>query len=106
MVKKMRRSRGFRNKTRRTLKAKNRTRVTITKRLKELDLGTQVVIALEPSFQDGMPHPRYQGTIGKITEKRGRAYLVSIKDKNKPKILIATPEHVKPFNNTQIGGKQ
>ncbi len=93
----MRRSRGFRNKTRRTLKAKNRTRVTITKRLKELDMGTQVVINLEPSFQDGMPHPRYQGVIGKIIEKRGRAYLVAIKDKNKPKTLISAPEHIKQF---------
>ncbi len=97
MVKIMRRSRGFRNKTRRTLKAKNRMRLTITQRLKELELGTQVVVHLNPSFQDGMPHPRYQGTIGKITEKRGRAYLVSIKDKNKPKVLIAAPEHIKQF---------
>ncbi len=94
----MRRSRGFRNKTRRTLKEKSRKKVTITKRLKEVEVGAQVVVDIEPSFQNGMPHPRYQGVIGKVIEKRGRAYLISIKDKNKPKILISATEHIKPFN--------
>lgn len=95
----MRRSRGFRNKTRRTLKEKSREKVTITKRLKDIELGTQVVVDIQPSFQDGMPHPRYQGIIGKVIEKRGRSYVLSIKDKNKPKTLIAATEHIKPFRS-------
>lgn len=94
----MRRSRGFRNKTRRTLKKRDRTKVTITKRLKEVELGTTVVVKLEPSFQNGMPHPRFQGVVGKVIERRGRSYLLSIKDQSKPKILIAAPEHIKSLS--------
>ncbi|MFH1127175.1 MAG: 50S ribosomal protein L21e [archaeon] len=94
----MRRSRGFRNKTRQTLKQKTRAKLTITQRLKEIEIGSKVVVYLQPSFQNGMPHPRYHGTIGSVIEKRGRAYILAVKDQNKPKTLIASPEHIKPLN--------
>jgi len=91
----VRRSRGFRNKTRKTLKKRDNHRITITERLKQIALGTRVVVKLEPSVQDGMPHPRYHGILGKVVEKRGKAYVLAIKDKNKPKTLISAPEHLK-----------
>jgi len=90
----MRRSRGFRNKTRRVLK-KDKKRVTITEKLKTFSIGDSVIVKLEPSTQGGMPHPRYHGVYGKVSEKRGRSYAIDIKDKNKPKKLIASPEHLK-----------
>ena len=91
----MRRSRGFRNKTRRTLRKTDNHRITITERLKNIALGSRVIVKLESSVHDGMPHPRYHGIFGKIIEKRGNAYVLSINDKNKPKTLIAAPEHLK-----------
>ncbi len=90
----MRRSRGFRNKTRNILK-KTGKRLTITEKLKTFEVGDSVIIKLEPSKQDGMPHPRYHGTYGKVSEKRGRGYVVDIKDKKMPKKLISAPEHMK-----------
>lgn len=91
----MRRSKGFRNKTRATLRTSARQKITITRKLAEIPVGSPVVVALEPSVQGGMPHPRYQGVRGTVTEKRGRAYVLSIYDGNKPKTLIANPEHLK-----------
>ena len=90
----MRRSRGFRNKTRRILK-KVQKRITITEKFKTFKIGDGVIVMLEPSKQKGMPHPRYHGTFGKISEVRGKGYVVDIKDKNKPKQLISAPEHLR-----------
>ncbi len=95
----MRRSRGFRNKTRRTLSTSARQRITITRRLAEIPTGSAVVVKIEPSVQNGMPHPRYQGVRAEVLEKRGAAYVLAIKDKNKPKTLIAYPEHLKVMQN-------
>ncbi|MCK4555339.1 MAG: 50S ribosomal protein L21e [Candidatus Aenigmarchaeota archaeon] len=95
----MRRSRGFRNKTRRTLSTSARKRITITRRLAEIPTGSAVVVKIEPSVQNGMPHPRYQGVRAEVLEKRGAAYVLAIKDKNKPKTLIAYPEHLKVMQN-------
>ena len=77
------------------MKKRDNKRVTITRTLKKLKIGSNVVVKLEPSVQKGMPHPRYHGVMGKIIEKRGKSYLLSIKDHNKEKTLISMPEHIK-----------
>ncbi|TDA26755.1 MAG: 50S ribosomal protein L21e, partial [Archaeoglobi archaeon] len=43
------------------------------------------------------PHPRYQGRSGIVVGKRGRAYLVQIKDGSIVKTLISRPEHLRAF---------
>ena len=88
------RSRGFRSKTRRVLKRKTTRRLTITDKLKELKIGSKAVVDLEPSVQRGMPHPRYQGAIGTVVAKKGRAFIIEIRDGDKTKQLIAFPEHL------------
>jgi len=92
MVKK---SRGFRARTRRKLMQKSAVRPTITKFIHEFRKGSEVVILPEPSSHRGMPHPRFKGRIGKIVEKRGKAYIVEFTDGNKVKKLIVRPEHIK-----------
>jgi large subunit ribosomal protein L21e len=94
MVKK---SRGFRAKTRFKIRQKIAYRPTITKFLQEFKTGQRVVIAQEPSSQKGMPHPRFKGRMGKVIEKRGKAYIVEILDGNKVKKLCSRPEHLKPL---------
>lgn len=91
----MRRSKGFRSKTRRKLKRNTRHRITITERLKELKVGQRVALVLNPTAHKGMPHPRYFGKSGNVLCKRGKAYLVEIRDGRKQKVLIAKPEHIK-----------
>ena len=90
----MKRSRGFRNKTRHILK-KAKKRITITEKLKTFKIGDGVLIMLDASKQSGMPHPRYHGTYGKISEIRGKGYMVDIKDKNMPKQLLSAVEHLR-----------
>ncbi len=90
MVKK---SKGFRSGTRKKLEQK--VRPAITRFLQDFDIGQNVVIILEPSSHKGMPFPRFKGKMGKIVEKRGRSYVVKIKDGNKIKQIISRPEHLK-----------
>jgi large subunit ribosomal protein L21e len=47
------------------------------------------------SSLSGIPFKRFQGLSGNVIEKRGNAYLIEIKDGNKTKKILATPEHLK-----------
>lgn len=93
----MRRSRGFKSKTRYKLKKSIRVGRTnpITKKIQTFDKNDLVHIIIDPSVHKGQPHPRFHGKTGKVSEKRGRAYIVRIKDGDKPKKLIVRPEHLK-----------
>jgi len=89
-------SHGFRFKSGRKLKKKVREKgLRLRKFLQEFEIGQRVLIDIEPSSQKGMPHPRYQGRSGIVIGKRGRAYLVQIKDGSILKTLISRPEHLR-----------
>ena len=90
----MKRSRGFKNKTRRLLRHKTAT--TITQRMRTFKIGERVIIKINSSIAKGCPHPRYYGVFGRIKEERGRAYVIDIKDKNKKKQIISAREHLIP----------
>jgi len=93
----MKRSRGFRSKSRGKLTKKireGRTNV-ITRTLQHFENGEKVAIVIDPSVHHGMPHPRYHGVTGEIVDVQGRAYVVKIKDKGKIKHLVALPEHLR-----------
>jgi large subunit ribosomal protein L21e len=91
------RSRGFRSKTRYKLKKSLRAGRTnpITKKIQTFQEDDMVHIIIDPSVHKGQPHPRFHGKTGKVAEKRGKAYLVTINDGNKAKKLIIRPEHLK-----------
>ncbi|MEM1514197.1 MAG: 50S ribosomal protein L21e [Candidatus Thermoplasmatota archaeon] len=93
----MRRSRGFRSKTRKKLEKKFREGEMniITRAMQKFEEGEKVAIVIDPSVHYGMPHPRYQGKTGSIAGKQGRAYILKIRDGNKIKHIIAYPEHLK-----------
>jgi large subunit ribosomal protein L21e len=88
-------SKGPRRRTRNLLKLKAREKTPITRYLKEFEIGNNVVIDPTPSSPKGMPFRRFFGRTGVITEKRGKSYIVKIKDGKKEKKLIARPEHLK-----------
>lgn len=69
--------------------------VNVNQFLKKFSKGDKVAIKIESSSQKGMPFKRFQGLTGNIIGKRGRAYIVEIKDGNKIKKIIANPEHLK-----------
>ena len=92
----VKRSRGIRSKSRHILRIKPRHRglSPITRALQEFEVGDNVNISINPSIHKGMPHPRFQGLTGKIEGAQGDAYLVGIRDGNKPKTLVIRPEHL------------
>ena len=92
MVKK---SRGFRSGTRRKFRQKVGYRPTITKFVERFKKNEKVVISQEPSSHKGMPHNRFMGKTGIVIGKRGKSYIVEIKEGNKPKKIISRPEHLK-----------
>ncbi len=70
----------------------------ITRALQQFTDGDIVNIDLDPSIQNGMPHPKFHGRTGKVVERRGRAYLVSVRDGGLMKEVIALPEHLTAQN--------
>lgn len=64
--------------------------------LQEFEEGEFVYIDIEPASQKGMPHLRFQGRGGKVLGKRGRAFLIKVRDGGKYKTIISAPEHLKP----------
>jgi large subunit ribosomal protein L21e len=95
----MRGSKGYRNSTRRLLKKEPRERgkIKLSKLLHEYQPGNRVVVRIDSSVQKGMPHRRFHGKIGTVTEKRGRSYVVTVSQGDAVKEIVVRPEHLEPF---------
>ena len=86
-------SKGPRKRTRHLFR--RNTKTPITEFLREFDVGEKVIIKINSSSHKGMPFRRFQGLCGEVLAKRGRAYVLKIKDGGKFKEIIANPEHLK-----------
>jgi large subunit ribosomal protein L21e len=95
----MRGSKGYRSGTRRLLKKEHgeRGKIKMSKLLQEYQPGSRVVVRIDSSIQKGMPHRRFHGKTGTVTEKRGRSYVVTVPQGNAVKEIIVRPEHLEPF---------
>lgn len=95
----MKKSKGFKHKTRSLLRKKPRERgmAGLSKLLKQYKIGDRVVVKLDPSVHKGMPHRRFHGKIGTVESRRGQAYVVSVIQGNTIKKIIARPEHLESF---------
>jgi len=93
------RNKGYRHKSRSLLTKKPRDRglPPPSAFIKKLEVGSKVVVDIEPSVQKGMPHRRFQGKVGFVVEKRGRAYVVKVPMKPMDKVIVVGPVHLKPF---------
>lgn len=93
----MSKSRGFRKKTRSLLKKKPRERgkLGLSRLLRTYEPGEKVVVKIDPSVHKGMPHRRYQGKVGVIVSKRGRAYEINVTQGDAVKEVIVRPEHLR-----------
>jgi len=88
-------SKGRRRRTRKLLRVKARERLPITRYLQEFKVGSKVVIKPNPSSHKGMPFKRFFGRTGTVIDKRGKSYIIKIKDGKKGKNIISRPEHLK-----------
>jgi large subunit ribosomal protein L21e len=95
----MRGSKGYYTGARRLLtkKPREKGRPKIGKLLIEYETGSQVIIKMDSSVQKSLPHKRFHGKIGKVVEKRGRGYMVSVSDGNAIKNIIVRSEHLEPY---------
>lgn len=95
----MRGSRGPRSGTRQLLSKspKDRGLPPISAILYDYKIGEKVVIKIDPSFHKGMPFKRFHGKVGEIVEKRGKAFVVLVRDGDKLKKVIARIEHLRPL---------
>ncbi|AAM02873.1 50S ribosomal protein L21e [Methanopyrus kandleri] len=100
----VRRSKGFRSRTRKKLRKKPRERglSPLGPMTQEFEEGQKVHIVIDPSVHKGMPHPRYHGRTGEVVGRQGRAYIVKIRDGGKEKKLIVYPEHLKPQEQPEL----
>ena len=90
----MARHHGYRTKSRSVLSGKKRA--GISNFLIDYKVGDRVVIDIEPSQVKGMPHRRFQGLVGKISDVMSRSVEIEIVVGKKLKKIKARLEHIKP----------
>ncbi len=95
----MKGSKGYYTGARRLLtkKPREKGKPKIGKLLIEYEIGSQVIIKMDSSVQKSLPHKRFHGKIGRVIEKRGRGYVVSVSDGNATKNIIVRSEHLEPY---------
>jgi len=98
----LRRSKGFRTKSRTLIsrKPRDRGKQPLGRLLIGYNPGQMVRIMINPAVQKGMPHRRYHGRVGTVAEKRGRSYVVEVAGTKTPRIIIARPEHITPVEES------
>ena len=67
------------------------SKMGITTLIKDFKEGDRVIIIPKGNFRN-IPHPRYKGRVGLITEKRGDAYVVAIKTSKSLTRSIIVPQ--------------
>ena len=93
----MPKSHGSKRKSRSILTKSNILR-GISYLLIDYKIGDKVIVNIDPSEHNTMPHRRYQGKIGIIKEVGKRIIKLSVNLGNKEKILQTKRQHIKPLN--------
>ena len=88
----MPKSHGYRRRTRSLLKASGKKGLSAM--LAEYSSKDRVVVKIDPAQVKGMPHRRFNGLVGTVTEVGRRSVTVDVAVGNKVKKLIARKEHV------------
>lgn len=72
-----------------------RGKISISRYMAEYNTGDKVALVAEPAVQKGLFHTRFYGLSGEVKGKRGRSYIIRIRDGGKEKTLIVPPIHLK-----------
>ncbi len=73
---------------------RTRGKLQLSKYFQEFEKGNSVAVVAEPAVQSSFPKT-LQGRTGVIENKRGKAYVVKIKDQNKEKKFLIEAIHLK-----------
>ncbi len=75
-------------------KIRTRGKLSLSRYFQDLKEGDRVSIIREPSVASTFPE-RMLGRTGVVDGKRGRIYMVKVKDQNKEKKYLIAPIHLK-----------
>jgi len=89
------RSHGFKHKSR-SVMTKNAPR-GVSFLLREYNVGDRALVQIDSSQHKGLPHRRYHGKVGLVTEVGRRHVVLDVKLGEKSKTLITRLDHIKPF---------
>ena len=89
------RSHGFKHKSR-SVMTKDAPR-GVSFLLREYSVGDRALIIIDPTQHKALPHRRYHGKVGTITEVGRRVVTMDVKLGEKTKTLITRLDHIKPF---------
>jgi len=81
-------------------KSRKKGKISFNRYFQKLKEGEIVAVVREISLRPRFPQ-RLQGRTGTIAEKRGKAYLVKINDKNKEKSYLIEPIHLRKIKTIQ-----
>jgi len=73
---------------------RSRGKLKLSRYFQDFEGGERVAVIMERAVASSFPK-RLQGKTGTVQEKRGKSYLIKIKDKNKEKRFIIEPIHLK-----------
>lgn len=73
---------------------RTRGKLSLSRYFQELKKGDTVAVVREPAVQSSFPL-RLQGRTGFVEGKRGKSYVVKIKDIKKEKTFLIQPIHLK-----------
>jgi ribosomal protein L21E len=79
---------------------RTRGKLQLSRYFQSLKKGESVAVVREPAVQSSFP-VRLQGRTGQIEGKRGKSYIVIIKDQNKEKRFLIEPIHLKKIKQTK-----
>ena len=93
----MAKSHGERRKFTQKLKRRPRERglSPVSRAVQDFNPGDRANIVIDSSVHRGMPNPKFHGKTGTVISKRGRSYILQVKDMNATKTVIVAPEHLR-----------
>ena len=89
------RSHGFKHKSRSVMTKKYTRGVSFL--LREYKEGQRALVIIDPRQHKGLPHRRYHGKVGTVTNVGRRAVTLNVQLGSKTKTLITRLDHIKPF---------
>ncbi len=80
---------------------RTRGKLQLSRYFQELSKGDFVSISREPAVQSSFP-TRFQGLTGVVEGRKGKTYIVKLKDGNQSKEILIEPIHLKKIKQIKI----
>jgi large subunit ribosomal protein L21e len=94
------RSKGYRRRTRALLKKRYNVG-GLSRILRDYSVGEKVVIKIDSTQVKGMPHRRFNGLVGVVTEITGRALIIDVPVGDKMKTVVSRKDHIAPLKGAE-----